>query len=64
MRGARRSLLLFKMFHNHTLVFHRALLSVATKEGRDVETLKNAALQVMALDYRTLTMLNLALQRR
>lgn len=33
-----------------------ALLSVASEESRDVETLKNAALQVMVSDYRTLTM--------
>jgi hypothetical protein len=31
-----------------------ALLSVADEDSRDVETLKIAALQVMALDYRTL----------
>ena len=29
-----------------------ALLSVATNDSRDVESLKNAALQVMARDYR------------
>ena len=31
-----------------------ALLSVASEDSRDVETLKNAALQVMARDYRSL----------
>jgi hypothetical protein len=31
-----------------------ALLSVASEDSRDVKILKDAALQVMALDYRTL----------
>lgn len=30
----------------------RALLSVADEDSRDVQALKNAALQAMALDYR------------
>jgi hypothetical protein len=32
-----------------------AVLSVASENGRDMEALKNGALQAMALDYRTPT---------